>query len=96
MAHTSGPWMVEPINDGLTFQVTTSEDEGFKVICETPCGDSEDEANAHLSAAGPDMLAALKAADRFMGSFEGDEMQDEIDERIALVRAAIAKAEGRE
>jgi hypothetical protein len=41
-----------------------------------------------------EMLVALRAAEGFMAGFEGDELQDGIDERLALVRAAIAKAEG--
>ncbi len=30
-----------------------------------------------------------------MAGFEGDELQDGIDERLATIRAAIAKAEAR-
>lgn len=41
------------------------------------------------------MLAALKVAERFMVGFEGDHLQDGIDEQLAQVRAAIAQAEGR-
>lgn len=37
--------------------------------------------------------AALRLAESFMAGFEGDEMQDGIDERLATIRAAIASAE---
>lgn len=60
--HTAGPWIVEPINDGLTYQVTTAEGDGFTVICETPGGDDADKANAQLICAAPDLLAALVKA----------------------------------
>lgn len=47
----------------------------------------------HLFAAAPDMLDALRLAESFITGFEGDELQDGIDERLATIRAAIAKAE---
>lgn len=46
-------------------------------------------------AAAPELLDALRAAEEFMAGFEGDEIQDGIDERLSGIRAAIAKAEGR-
>lgn len=52
-------------------------------------------ANAILIAAAPELLDALRAAENFMAGFEGDELQDGIDQRLATVRAAIAKADGR-
>lgn len=42
-----------------------------------------------------DMLAALRQAEDFIAGFEGDEMQEGIDELLAATRSAIAKAEGR-
>lgn len=36
-------------------------------------------------------LAALKAAERFVAGFEGDEMQEGVDELLAQMRAAIQK-----
>lgn len=41
------------------------------------------------------LLAELKMAEDFMASFEGDELQEGIDEKLAAIRTAIAKAEGR-
>jgi hypothetical protein len=88
--------MVEPISDGLTYQVTTSEDEGFTVICETPWGDDADEANANVLAAGPEMLDALRLLHANARPQNWDD--DEDPEQLAAWRAldaAIAKAEGR-
>jgi AcrR family transcriptional regulator len=45
--------------------------------------------------ASSDMVDALRQAETFMASFEDDALQDGINERLAAVRAAIAKAEGR-
>lgn len=68
--NTPGPWMVEPIDGGLTYQVTTSEETGFKVICETGWGDDVDAANARLIAAAPDLLKALGVIIRHVNAIE--------------------------
>lgn len=65
--YTAGPWMVEPISNGLTYQVTTSEQTGFKVICETDWGDDVDAANARLIAAAPALLKAVTELSAFVG-----------------------------
>lgn len=53
-------------------------------------------ADALRDAAGvvDEQTAALRLAESFMAGFEGDEMQDGIDERLATIRAAIASAGG--
>jgi hypothetical protein len=53
-----------------------------------------DESIASLIAAAPKMLAALDRAESFISGFEDDESQDGIDELLADIRAAIAKAKG--
>ncbi len=61
MQPTSGPWLVEPINGGQTYQITSAENKHFKIIAETPIdGTGADEANAYLIAAAPTLLKALK------------------------------------
>lgn len=50
-----------------------------------------DEINRRDAAEAGDVLSALKAAEEFMSGFDGDEMQDGIDAKLALIRAAIAK-----
>lgn len=61
--HTAGPWMVEPINGGQTYQITSAESKHFLVIAETPLdGTGRDEANARVLAAAPKLLEALERA----------------------------------
>lgn len=48
--------------------------------------------NARLIAAAPELLAALQLAEAFMAGFEGDELQEGMDGKLAAARAAIAKA----
>lgn len=50
-----------------------------------------DEINRRDAAEAGDVLSALKVAEEFMSGFEGDKMQDGIDAKLALIRAAIAK-----
>ncbi|MBB5040836.1 hypothetical protein [Shinella fusca] len=50
-----------------------------------------DEINRRDAAEADDVLSALKVAEEFMSGFEGDEMQDGIDGKLAIIRAAIAK-----
>ena len=99
--HTPGPW----VGAGPSFgdrlpRYTTSimtdwehEDDGYIEICELPFHhhDDENEANARLIAAAPDLLEALKDA-LFHVENQGDVGVDEwiACERKAL--AAIAKA----
>lgn len=100
MAHTPGPWVVGGAsgNEGEAREIvaasrtiawsasTWDEDEGDVVT-------EEDDANAHLIAAAPDLLAALKElVDYDEGSNEPGEFGYEILQRC---KAAIAKAEGR-
>lgn len=41
------------------------------------------------------MLGALRRAESFISGFEGDELQEGIDEMLAGIRGAIAEAEGK-
>lgn len=50
----------------------------------------------NLWAASPEMLVVLRSAESFISGFEGDEMQEGVDEMLAGIRGAIAKAEGRD
>lgn len=97
---TPGPWLVEPINGGQTYQITSAEDNHFAVIAETPIdGTGRDEANARLIAVAPDLLEKLQ---QFVNWTELHKlnMADCIDgkQRECLVvinaRAVIAKAMG--
>jgi hypothetical protein len=46
-------------------------------------------------AAAEDMYQALQLAEDFMSGFEGDDTQESIADKLATIRAALAKAEGR-
>lgn len=51
-------------------------------------------ATAHRFAASDDVLAQLCKAESFIAGFEGDEMQEGIDDLLSGIRAAINKANG--
>ena len=41
-----------------------------------------------------ELLAALEVAEGFMAGFEGDELQEGIEQKLEQIRAAIARAKG--
>lgn len=101
--HTPGPWsasigkfgatvnIADDYNHPLTFNIHWGEwFPGNKWKLSEPAWEvlrDEGQANARLSAAGPDMLEALKAA-------EVELRELETSDALFVVRAAIAKAEG--
>jgi hypothetical protein len=50
------------------------------------------DANLRLCSAAPDLFDALEYAESFISGFEGDEMQEGVDERLVQIRAALKKA----
>lgn len=117
--HTPGPWIGagpsfgDPLPRYINEIVTVEEDEygGVETICRLPFNtyDAENEANALLIAAAPDMLAALlllTQADPCIAQTTDDElraaMEDMSEEQevrdqaraFLAARAAIAKATG--
>lgn len=96
--HTPGPWTWDG-QRGVPRHCCVAQvwrPDGMSLAMIEPTDDaSEADANACLIAAAPEMLDALRMAERFMSGFEGDDLQDGIDEKIAATRAVIAKAEGR-
>lgn len=97
--HTPGPWIGagpsfgDPLPRYTTEIVTEWEGEGGEVlaICELPLHhhDNENEANARLIAAAPDLLKALRDL-----LAEADDVIATCPLTRAAARAAIAKAEG--
>ena len=95
--HTPGPWHVGIGNgDGSIFPEvgrTRLEDGGTTLypIAQVNRGWNavEDDANARLIAAAPDLLAALRFAESALDAYSGGESAD-----LAVIRAAIAKATG--
>ena len=93
--HTPGPWVAAE-EDWHGLPITAADREGMVHICMVPTGfrepfEIEQQANARLIAAAPDMLAALREAERILSGLE----IDEDCHFTADIRAAIAKAEGR-
>lgn len=94
MKHTKGPW----INLGNGDIVARSEDfcGGEKDIASVfLTSNDEDEANAHLIAAAPDLLEALQSAERAMSNkhFAAEVLAHDSIVR-EMIRAAIANATG--
>ena len=50
------------------------------------------QANARLIAAAPCQNLALEKAEHFIAGFEGDELQEGVDELLSEIRAALARA----
>ena len=89
MSHTPGPWTVLPTSSGGLLVVRLEQSlQVFPV------------ADAHLMAAAPDLLTALKSATASLESWIHDQLDGTSSLRGALeelkpYHAAIAKAEGR-
>ena len=61
MSATLGPWMVEPINDGDGYQITTCHSTGFAVLAETHL-----KVDAYRLAASPDLTAVREAGHSYL------------------------------
>lgn len=102
--HTPGPWTVEEYGDDETPTLVIHKDSESRVCFMATPGSHGDlamiEADAHLIAAAPDMLAALKAASGYLLNAAIDletgapkkTALATINGGLDLVRAAIAKA----
>jgi hypothetical protein len=97
-AHTPGPWEIDGRVAGYVY---CRDRRGAVVACALsngPRAQAELDANGRLIAAAPELLAALKRALGDMRTLlrEGGGAPEEIerDDRVASLRAALAKAEG--
>lgn len=92
--HTPGPW--QPVALAARWAVTTTAKPRTFNICIVNNDRIEQEANARLIAAAPELLAALKDArgELYIRHISGDESQA-LGAAIDKCDAAIAKAEGR-
>ncbi len=92
--HTPGPWVVKGSN---VFSQHGWQDTPIAQPCINP-GIAASEANARLIAAAPELLAAAEKVVNnchfLLNPFFGDE--EEAQEGIKALHAAIAKARGRE
>lgn len=86
--HTPGPWcVVAADNEVVAGDVCVASAPGWP---RDGANDDEREANLHLIAAAPDLLAACRA---FLDADEGGDFTGEEKAALMLMRAAIAKAE---
>ncbi len=97
-SYTPGPWAIEPRKCGFGFWVMTQD----KAVCEI-MHDDKAEADAHLIAAAPEMLAALRGLNYYGEAGNGfcccprENWQDDDSlhsTACADARRAIRKAEG--
>lgn len=106
--HTPGPWKYGRFQKGkyrgdfgIVPTLANGENSGPTFAYLAQGRDDIQEANARLITAAPDMLSALRLAERRLVAaygepVEGASLQSEAGvEAIVAVRAAIAKAEGR-
>jgi len=103
-AHTPGPWEIDydtrPADVCCVHGLPPYGEDKQKfayvrgAIGYWDADEAENLANIHLIAAAPELLAALQSAEAFIAGFEGDDLQDGIDAKLADIRAAIAKAIG--
>ena len=92
--HTPGPWEVDESNPNLVARLV---DGVYEYVCEVApssfstreCSDEQEEADARLIAAAPELLAALRVARADIRRCFGDTV-----ESLRLIEAAIAKATG--
>jgi len=89
MKHTSGPWVLGT-RDHSTYDITGPKG-SLPYIAHVPSGRDNRSANARLIAAAPDLLAALKVAEKAM---QADISGIDIGASFEQIRAAIAKATG--
>lgn len=86
--HTKGPWKIGPRFDDT--YIFIESDETF--IARTVGGN--DEANALLIAAAPDLLAMLELASKYVGKMAADGVETALSPEVALnrINEAIRKA----
>ena len=95
--HTPGPWKYVYTNEGndCFHEWYLIEGPKFITIADTPSIREENEANARLIAAAPDMLHALKlAANHLEACAAGHIVDPTMSYSRPFVLGAIAKAEG--
>jgi hypothetical protein len=94
MQHTPGPWTVEEYGDDETPTLVIHKDSESRICFMAAPGSHGDpakiEADAHLIAAAPDLLATLKkiAALRYV-----EDANEPFDEALDLAVAAIKKTQ---
>jgi hypothetical protein len=101
--HTPGPWVVDEANTNLVARLVNGV---YEYVCEVEpssfstreCSQDQEEADARLIAAAPDLLEALKdmhSGWKYIRETHGDLYGVGWDRSQGKAEAAIAKAEGK-
>ena len=103
LGHTPGPWRVElqevtyPRFSGhYDWAVRGPGDDGDDSVYVQNPACANNEANAHLISAAPELLAALELYDEFSKSNDDWRDDDDTPDFVIKARQAIAKAKGEE
>jgi len=99
--HTPGPWGFEDAVHPWLITAGCDEAGCLIIVADPSWGDTEeqDTANARLIVAAPELLAACEVVGRFLGMDEDFLSGTELDEYyrgIDMMKAAIAKAKGKD
>lgn len=96
--HTPGPWRIFQNRDGEETQLGVYDSEGYKLAsieAWKASAKEEGKANAALIASAPELLAALKAWEKWAQHYRSSSVAMPIGPVSTAAQAAIAKAEGR-
>ena len=85
MLTAPGPYLVEPINGGDLYSITTTQCTGFGVVAETPC-----QSDAYMMAASFDLATVLKTFIAWYDDQNGNTYR--LDKIVEAARLAVAKA----
>jgi hypothetical protein len=97
--HTPGPWQIEgQARGGLLISAGLNEyrdgPAAYVGILKADFPRKLNPADTTLIVAAPELMAALVKAEAFIAGFEGDDLQEGMDDLLRAVRSAIAKAGG--
>jgi len=94
ITHTPGPWTLHEYHGHVTLKGQCGHDAIINTMghsCSNPDLYDEEQANARLVAAAPELLEALK---RVMDALAYEGVDEDFEAQYAEGEAAIAKAEG--
>ena len=91
--HTPGPWETEDRNNDLRVIWSSRKTQVARTDTSIHHSRQEQEANARLIAAAPDLIEALKAVQKRYADISGFTIDGENKKTLDIVDAAIEKAE---
>ena len=97
--HTPGPWIAAAGRSSIVGRPVVAPNAMGRSVCNVHGADEEAEANAHLIASSPELLAtAIEGRDAMTAAMADQTVSDDEWQRLSDARdradAAIAKAEG--